>query len=281
MAFVHLHTHTEYSLLDGSNKIKNYVNRVKALGMNAAAITDHGVMYGVIDFYTAAKDDGCVYMVGTRIITEEDCAGVWEYAGYTKKTTDAITLFYIDVSGENTEVQHIDVQLPYEAEGSEGIRSVVNIADTGDVYLDSEGKLHVFYTYYHYDFDDLDRPKNPELIAKTLKHYHAVYDGTTLVSNEELGIAGLAKDSSVKMAETTDGTLYLLICNLNEAGAKIDVYFETEAGWALAQTNNLGEFTAESFSVSGPQSGSVQDNVIDCIVYANDNDVYYTSVVFE
>ena len=56
MAFVHLHTHTEYSLLDGSNKIKNYVNRVKELGMNAAAITDHGVMYGVVDFYKAAKD---------------------------------------------------------------------------------------------------------------------------------------------------------------------------------------------------------------------------------
>ena len=51
MAFVHLHTHTEYSLLDGSNKITEYVARVKELGMNAAAITDHGVMYGVIDFY--------------------------------------------------------------------------------------------------------------------------------------------------------------------------------------------------------------------------------------
>jgi len=55
MAFVHLHTHTEYSLLDGSNKIKEYVKRVKELGMNAAAITDHGVMYGVIDFYRACK----------------------------------------------------------------------------------------------------------------------------------------------------------------------------------------------------------------------------------
>ena len=55
MAFVHLHTHTEYSLLDGSNKIKNYVDRVKELGMTAAAITDHGVMYGVIDFYKTAK----------------------------------------------------------------------------------------------------------------------------------------------------------------------------------------------------------------------------------
>ena len=50
MSFVHLHTHTEYSLLDGSNKISEYVARVKALGMNAAAITDHGVMFGVIDF---------------------------------------------------------------------------------------------------------------------------------------------------------------------------------------------------------------------------------------
>ncbi len=55
MSFVHLHTHTEYSLLDGSNKITEYVSRVKELGMNAAAITDHGVMYGVIDFYKACK----------------------------------------------------------------------------------------------------------------------------------------------------------------------------------------------------------------------------------
>lgn len=55
MSFVHLHVHTEYSLLDGSNKIKEYVARVKELGMNSAAITDHGVMYGVIDFYKEAK----------------------------------------------------------------------------------------------------------------------------------------------------------------------------------------------------------------------------------
>ena len=50
MEFTHLHVHTEYSLLDGSNKIKEYVARVKELGMDSAAITDHGVMYGVIDF---------------------------------------------------------------------------------------------------------------------------------------------------------------------------------------------------------------------------------------
>ena len=56
MNFSHLHVHTEYSLLDGSNKIKEYVARVKELGMNSAAITDHGVMFGVIDFYRAAKE---------------------------------------------------------------------------------------------------------------------------------------------------------------------------------------------------------------------------------
>ena len=60
MAFTHLHVHTEFSLLDGSNKIKEYVARVKELGMNSAAITDHGVMFGVIDFYKAAKAAGTV-----------------------------------------------------------------------------------------------------------------------------------------------------------------------------------------------------------------------------
>ena len=55
MAFCHLHTHTEYSLLDGSNKIKDYIARVKELGMNSAAITDHGNMFGVVEFYKTAK----------------------------------------------------------------------------------------------------------------------------------------------------------------------------------------------------------------------------------
>ena len=58
MSFAHLHVHTEYSLLDGSNKIKEYVARVKELGMDSAAIPDHGVMYGVIDFYREAKKNG-------------------------------------------------------------------------------------------------------------------------------------------------------------------------------------------------------------------------------
>ena len=67
MSFVHLHTHTEYSLLDGSNKITEYVERVKALGMTSAAITDHGVMYGVIDFYKEAKKQGINPVLGCEV----------------------------------------------------------------------------------------------------------------------------------------------------------------------------------------------------------------------
>ncbi len=67
MAFAHLHVHTEYSLLDGSNKIKEYVERVKELGMTAAAITDHGVMYGIIDFYRAAKEAGINPILGSEV----------------------------------------------------------------------------------------------------------------------------------------------------------------------------------------------------------------------
>ncbi len=67
MSFVHLHVHTEYSLLDGSNKINEYVARVKELGMTAAAITDHGVMYGVIDFYRAALEAGIRPILGCEI----------------------------------------------------------------------------------------------------------------------------------------------------------------------------------------------------------------------
>ena len=67
MAFAHLHVHTEYSLLDGSNKIKEYVKRVKELGMTAAAITDHGAMYGVIDFYRAARAEGINPILGCEV----------------------------------------------------------------------------------------------------------------------------------------------------------------------------------------------------------------------
>ncbi len=67
MNFTHLHVHTEYSLLDGSNKIKEYVSRVKELGMDSAAITDHGAMYGCIDFYKAAKEAGIRPILGCEV----------------------------------------------------------------------------------------------------------------------------------------------------------------------------------------------------------------------
>ena len=67
MSFAHLHVHTEYSLLDGSNKIKEYVKKVADLGMTAAAITDHGVMYGVIDFYKECKKQGIRPVLGCEV----------------------------------------------------------------------------------------------------------------------------------------------------------------------------------------------------------------------
>ena len=67
MAFTHLHVHTEYSLLDGSGKIKEMVAQAKALGCDSLAITDHGAMYGVIDFYRAAKEAGIKPIIGCEI----------------------------------------------------------------------------------------------------------------------------------------------------------------------------------------------------------------------
>lgn len=67
MNFTHLHVHTEYSLLDGSCKIRELISKVKELGMDSIAITDHGVMYGVIDFYKAAKEAGIKPIIGCEI----------------------------------------------------------------------------------------------------------------------------------------------------------------------------------------------------------------------
>lgn len=67
MAFTHLHVHTEYSLLDGSCKIKELTARAKELGMDSMAVTDHGVMYGVIDFYRAAQDAGIKPIIGCEV----------------------------------------------------------------------------------------------------------------------------------------------------------------------------------------------------------------------
>ena len=67
MSFVHLHLHTEFSLLDGACRIKKLAERVKELGQEAVAITDHGVMYGVIDFYRAAKAEGIKPIIGCEV----------------------------------------------------------------------------------------------------------------------------------------------------------------------------------------------------------------------
>ena len=68
MAFTHLHVHSSYSLLDGSGKIPEMVARVKDLGMDSIALTDHGVMYGVIDFYKEAKKQGIHLRLHGRLL---------------------------------------------------------------------------------------------------------------------------------------------------------------------------------------------------------------------
>ncbi len=67
MAFVHLHVHSEFSLLDGACRIGRLAARAKELGQTALAITDHGVMYGVIDFYRAAKAEGIKPIIGCEV----------------------------------------------------------------------------------------------------------------------------------------------------------------------------------------------------------------------
>ena len=72
MSFTHLHLHTEYSLLDGACRIPKLVERLKALGMDSCAVTDHGVMYGVIDFYSAMKDAGMHPVIGCEAYVCQD-----------------------------------------------------------------------------------------------------------------------------------------------------------------------------------------------------------------
>ena len=69
MSFTHLHVHTEYSLLDGAARIEPLVERAKELGMDSLAITDHGAMFGVVDFYRAAKKAGIRPIIGCEVYT--------------------------------------------------------------------------------------------------------------------------------------------------------------------------------------------------------------------
>lgn len=92
--FAHLHAHTQYSLLDSSNKIKNYLNRVKELGMNSAAITDHGVMYGVVDFYKYATSIGIHPIIGCEVYVSPDAM--------TQCNTAKTRYYHLVLLAENT-----------------------------------------------------------------------------------------------------------------------------------------------------------------------------------
>lgn len=92
MKFTHLHVHTEYSLLDGSSKINELVSRTKQLGMDSIAITDHGVMYGVIDFYKAAKKQGIKPIIGCEVYVAPNSRWDRETGGESGKYNHLVLL---------------------------------------------------------------------------------------------------------------------------------------------------------------------------------------------
>ena len=89
MSFAHLHLHTEYSLLDGANRIKPLVKRLKELGFTHAAVTDHGVMYGVIDFYNACLEEGITPVIGCEVYI---CPDRFEKHGAAREYSHMILL---------------------------------------------------------------------------------------------------------------------------------------------------------------------------------------------
>ena len=140
MGFVHLHIHTEYSLLDGACRIGSLMNRVKELGQEAVAITDHGVMYGVIDFYKAAKAAGVKPIIGCEV--------------YVAPRTMADRVHGID-----NESYHL-VLLCKDMEGYANLSTLV-----------SEGFLHGFYGKPRIDLNLL-RQHSQGLIALSLSLIH-------------------------------------------------------------------------------------------------------------
>ena len=95
MAFAHLHLHTEYSLLDGANRIGPLLDRVKELGMDACAITDHGVMYGVIDFYRAAKAAGVKPIIGCEVYAKHKVVNLSRFESQRKSTPIGVLFFWV------------------------------------------------------------------------------------------------------------------------------------------------------------------------------------------
>lgn len=98
--FVHLHLHTEYSLLDGSGKIKKLVAKAKELGMDKIAITDHGVMYGCVDFYKACKDEGIKPILGCEIYVASKSMNI-KHVDKDNKTNHLVLLVKNEIGYEN------------------------------------------------------------------------------------------------------------------------------------------------------------------------------------
>ena len=94
--FTHLHVHTEYSLLDGSAKIGELVKRAKELGMDSLAITDHGAMFGVIDFYKACKEEGIKPIIGCEVY-------VAPKSRFDKNSRESVSYYHLVLLAENME----------------------------------------------------------------------------------------------------------------------------------------------------------------------------------
>jgi len=240
---------------------------------------DTEILGNYTDLYSFSDGKGGAYIVAGNWKNTALIADKLSYKGHIDYITDTITLFYIPNLSEPA-VQCITVQAPDESKGMEGIWTMLDLSEAGDVYMDAEGKIHILYTTYSFDLDDSDRRENPALIENTLKLHHAVYNGTELVSNDEVSLNGLTSNTAVRMAQTTDGTFYLVVCELNKTKARLDVYFQTEDGWALTAVKYLDEVVPEAINISSSRGGSVQENSVDVLIYALDNDVYYTNIIF-
>ncbi|MBQ7630360.1 MAG: PHP domain-containing protein, partial [Selenomonadaceae bacterium] len=105
--FVHLHVHTEYSLLDGAARIGNLLDAAKNFGMDACAITDHGVMYGAIEFYKAAKKRGIKPIIGCEFYLAPDSRLI--------KDSDAKKSFHLVLLAENNIGYHNLIRLVSKA----------------------------------------------------------------------------------------------------------------------------------------------------------------------
>lgn len=241
-------------------------------------MSDNGVGY-YTDYYFFPDGADGAYAVASKQVDPHYVESL-TFVGRIDSLNDTISLLHFSDLNKNSNIEIVDIQAPYTAEAANGIWSVVNMADYGDAYMDSDGKLHIFYSYHHIDLDDMDSRGNAALKTNTLKYYHAIYNGMELVSCEELILDGLSENAAVRMAEMADGTDYLLVCGLGEENTTIRVYFQAESGWALTAVEEVGSYTAESFSISSPRNGSARDGLIDCLIYGTD-DVYYTCISFE